>query len=354
MGSITPSYPAVYPPFPNTGSLDGHKLVHLTPAIGSEFRDVDVTAWLREPNSDDILRDLSLLLAQRGVIFFRDQHNINDTLQKELCRRLNELSGAPKENGFYRHSLLAMQGEDPEMGKVDPDRLRTMYNKPLNGMPRQTHIREWHTDSSFEYMPPSYTVLRLGEMPETGGDTLWASGYELYDRLSPPYKRFYDTLTATHQSPALAEVGRKNPKGMDSGPRGASGNVGLEFCTQHPLVRTHPLTGWKAVFGWGTNCHHIDDVTEIESKGIFEKNRRLIMDNQDLQVRFRWESTGDLAVWDNRCTFHTATHDHFGLGERVGWRCMVMGERPFLDPKAKSRLEATGGWPYTLENPIEG
>ena len=63
-----------------------------------------------------------------------------------------------------------MQGPDPEMGKVDPDRLMKQYNKPLKaGMPKQSHVREIHTDSSFERMPPSYTVLRLGERPQTGG-----------------------------------------------------------------------------------------------------------------------------------------------------------------------------------------
>lgn len=52
------------------------------------------------------------------------------------------------------------------------------------------------------------------------------------------------------------------------------------------------------------------------------------------------------AIWDNRCTFHAATRDHFGLGTRVGWRCMMMGERPFLDPVSTGRKESTGGWPY--------
>ena len=52
------------------------------------------------------------------------------------------------------------------------------------------------------------------------------------------------------------------------------------------------------------------------------------------------------AIWDNRCTFHAATADHFGLGTRIAWRCMMMGEEPFLDPTSKGRKEATGGWPY--------
>lgn len=80
MGSISPSYPPVYPPFPNTGSLNNFKLVHLTPAIGSEFRDVDVTQWLREPNSDDMLRDLSLLRMQLPY-FVPDTDTDTDTDQ---------------------------------------------------------------------------------------------------------------------------------------------------------------------------------------------------------------------------------------------------------------------------------
>ncbi|KAK7743293.1 hypothetical protein SLS53_004378 [Cytospora paraplurivora] len=296
MGSLEAeqSYPESYPPFPDTGSLKGFKAVPLTPIIGTEYKDVDITEWLRAPNSDDLLRDLSLVIAQRGVVFFRNQHKVDDTLQKEFCRRISELSGAPKENGFYRHSLLAMHGDDPEMGKVDPDRLKSMYLKPSNGQPRQTHLKEWHTDSSFEPSPPTYTVLRMAVLPETGGDTLWASGYELYDRLSTPYKRFFESLTATHYSEGLHSYAKANPEKVFSGPRGAASNVGLEFKSHHPLVRTHPLTGWKSVFGWGANCLSVDDVTDEEAAQISDKISRLVLDNQDLQVRFHWENTGDL------------------------------------------------------------
>ncbi|KAK9774147.1 putative TauD/TfdA-like domain-containing protein [Seiridium cardinale] len=364
MGSLDakPSpYPESYPPFPDTGSLKAYKSIPVTPILGTEFKDVDVTEWLRAPNSDDILRDLSLLrlanhgiccsVAQRGVVFFRNQHNVDDELQKEFCRRVNEVSGAPKENGFYRHSLLAMHGADPEMGKVDPDRLKAMHLKPTNGQPRQSHVKEWHTDSSFEPAPPSYTVLRMAVLPETGGDTLWASGYELYERLSTPYKKFFESLTATHYNEGLHGYAKANPEKMYSGPRGAASNVGLEFKSHHPFVRTHPLTGWKSIFGWGANFLAVDDVTDEEAQQINDKITRLVLDNQDLQLRFHWENTGDLAIWDNRCTFHSATSDHFVVGPRMGWRCMTMGEKPFLDPKSKSRNEATGGWPYKLENP---
>ena len=125
-------------------------------------------------------------------------------------------------------------------------------------------------------------------------DTLWASGYELYDRLSPPWKRFAESLTATYKSTALANAAKENPKGMDSGPRGASGNVGLDFESHHPVVRTHPITGWKSWFAAGVNCFRIDDVTDMESEQILTKITRLITDNHDLQCRFRWEDPGDL------------------------------------------------------------
>ena len=118
-----------------------------------------------------LVRKLTIgrIVAERGVVFFRNQNNMTNDLQKELCKRLNDLSGAPKENTFYRHSLLAMQGEDPEMGKVDQDRILKMYTPPKAGMPRQSHTKDWHSDSSFEPMPPSYTVLRMAELPATGG-----------------------------------------------------------------------------------------------------------------------------------------------------------------------------------------
>ena len=77
-----------------------------------------------------------------------------------------------------------MHGADPEMGKVDPDRLKNMYLKPTNGQPRQTHLKEWHTDSSFEPMPPTYTVLRMAILPETGGGTNPNLTHMLFDNVN--------------------------------------------------------------------------------------------------------------------------------------------------------------------------
>jgi hypothetical protein len=67
---------------------------------------------------------------------------------------------------------------------------------------------------------------------------------------------------------------------------------------------------------------------------------RLLIDNHDLQVRFRWQGEGDLAVWDNRSTFHTATYDIEGQGERYGVRTVSVGEAPYFDPESRGRREA--------------
>jgi len=66
---------------------------------------------------------------------------------------------------------------------------------------------------------------------------------------------------------------------------------------------------------------------------------RLLVDNHDLQVRFKWKNVNDVAIWDNRSTFHTATYDIEGLGERYGVRAVSIGEAPFFDPESKSRYE---------------
>lgn len=107
----------------------------------------------------------------------------------------------------------------------------------------------------------------------------------------------------------------------------------------HPVVRTNPVSGWKSVFPIGSHVGRINDVTELESKRLLKWFLRLVKDNHDLQVRFKWKNVNDIAIWDNRSTFHSATYDIEGLGERYGVRAVSIGERPFFDPESKSRSE---------------
>jgi alpha-ketoglutarate-dependent taurine dioxygenase len=125
-------------------------------------------------------------------------------------------------------------------------------------------------------------------------DTLWASGYEIYDRISEPYQRFLETLTATFAQPVFNKVAEKGGFQLYDKPRGAPENVGSELKAVHPVVRTNPVTGWKSIFPVGGHVQHINGLTELESKSILEWFLELVYKNHDLQVRFKWRNPNDL------------------------------------------------------------
>jgi alpha-ketoglutarate-dependent taurine dioxygenase len=181
----------------------------------------------------------------------------------------------------------------------------------------------------------------LTELPKSGGDTLWASGYDLYDRISEPYQKFLETLTATYAQPGFNQAAANNGFSIYSGERGAPENVGEELEAIHPVVRTNPVTGWKSVFAVGQHCQSINDVTPLESRALLDWFLRLITDNHEIQVRHKWVNENDLAIWDNRSVYHTGTNDFYreNLGERTGQRAVSLGERPYFDPQSKSRRD---------------
>jgi sulfonate dioxygenase len=170
--------------------------------------------------------------------------------------------------------------------------------------------------------------LKIDTLPAVGGDTLWASGYTAYDRLSPAFKKFIEGLEAVHsgldQSNAAIRAGhtvRRNP---------------IE--TVHPVVRTHPVTGWKSLFVQPGFTRRIVGVSKRESEAILNFLFAHIAGGVDFQVRLKWEEN-TVAVWDNRTTFHNAVFDYFDVGLRHGWRITPQGEVPYYDPNSKSRAE---------------
>lgn len=174
-------------------------------------------------------------------------------------------------------------------------------------------------------------------------DTLWASGYELYDRISPKLRSFIDTLTAYYAQPDFNAAAEKNNFKLFASARGAPENIGDVLEAIHPVVRTNPVTGWKSVFAVGHHVKHIHGLSDDESKYFLDWFVRLIVENHDLQVRHRWNDVNDLAIWDNRSVYHSATPDYVGeegLGERKGSRAVSLGEKPYFDPQSKSRREA--------------
>lgn len=176
----------------------------------------------------------------------------------------------------------------------------------------------------------------------TAIDTLWASGYELYDRLSTPYQKFFESLTATYAQPEFNRAAAENNFPLYTAPRGSPENTGSDLTATHPVIRTNPVTGWKSIFAVGHHVQHINGLTKEESKSALDWFVRLITENHDLQVRHKWQNKNDLAIWDNRSVYHTATYDYKGLGERTGQRAVSLGERPYLDLESKGRREALG------------
>ena len=217
-----------------------------------------------------------------------------------------------------------------------------MKNRPDALAEPKDLAREWHSDSLFENCPSDFSFLRMQSTPPAGGDTLWCSGYELYDRMSPSFRSWLETLTACCAQPVFKSACEAGKYDVMS-PRGAPENVDFEFAPHHPVIRTHPVTGWKSVFaGVGLHVSRIDGVYSYEDQMIRDYVMRLITRNHDCVARMHW-TRGACAIWSNVCTLHAATPDtNLVEGIRTGVRASGIGERPFLDPASKGRREALG------------
>jgi alpha-ketoglutarate-dependent taurine dioxygenase len=292
---------------------------------------------------------LTSIVSERGVVFFRKQDDLDNDLQKELAQRLGELSGKPETSKLHIHPVSnsgrRLGGNDDEISVISSEQAKELYkNRFLNFNKKQSGREGWHSDITFEPIPSDYAILRLTELPPTGGDTLWASGYELYDRLSTEYQKFFERLTAVYAQPGFELAAKENGFELYDKPRGAPENVGTTLRAEHPVIRTNPVTGWKSIFAVGHHVQSINGLTDAESKHALEWFKTLIVENHDLQVRFKWLHPNDVAIWDNRSVYHSATFDYAGLGTRLGQRAVSLGEKPYLDPNSKSRREALGLW----------
>lgn len=327
------------------GSLDQYEHFEVTPVIGREYPTLSIKDLLESPDADTLLRDLAIVISERGVVFFRKQDGLDNALQKQLVQRLGVLTGKPESSGLHIHPVAnagrRLGGGDDEISVISSVQNKELYADRFNASVRQSGKQNWHSDITFENLPSDYAVLRLTELPKTGGDTLWASGYELYDRISKPYRAFLDTLTATYAQPVFGESAAKNGFKLFEGPRGSPENVGTSLAAVHPVVRTNPVTGWRSVFAVGQHASKIDGVAPLESEHLLGWFVRLIVENHDLQVRFRWRDVNDTAVWDNRSTYHAITQD-YADAPRTGQRAVSIGERPYFDPASTSRREALG------------
>ncbi|EPY52312.1 TfdA family Taurine catabolism dioxygenase TauD, variant [Schizosaccharomyces cryophilus OY26] len=331
--------------FESHNSLNREEFFDLTPSIGREYPQAQLSDWITAEDSDELLKELAITVSNRGVVFFRNQ-NLSIEEQKILGQRLGELTGKPKESSLHIHPVInagregvdstgEVDNNDNEVSILSKSQQKTIYPPKAEAKAfRPKASAGWHSDITFEPVPADYTILKMQIPSKNGGDTLWASGHELYTRFSPHFRRFLDGLTATYAQPRFNQYANAGGFSIYDGPRGSPHNTGEKLEAVHPVIRTNPITGLKSVFAVGHHVEKINDVTSEESEYLLNRFIELIAHNHDLQVRFKWKKN-DLAIWDNRSVYHTATYDAVGP-ERVGIRVVGIGEKPYFDPNSRA------------------
>lgn len=187
---------------------------------------------------------------------------------------------------------------------------------------------DWHTDTSYQPLPPKATLLYALEVPETGGDTLFANATMAYESLSEAMRKTLEPLTGVF-SPKMV-----HGSGGDYNSVAAKGNLGdayggsaeiAEQEVEHPIIRTHVETGRKSIYCSKPHTHRIKGWTRDESIPMFKFLTKHLTQEQYV-TRFKWRK-GSLAMWDNRCVFHNALNDYQGKRRHMH-RVIVQGERP--------------------------
>ena len=175
----------------------------------------------------------------------------------------------------------------------------------------RTLNEHWHSDVTFNERPPLATMLYALEVPKVGGDTQFANQYLAYEALSDGMRRLLDGVQAVHSGAGLAAV-----TGAD---RQAAPHA------IHPVVRTHPETGRKALYVCRAFTQRFVDTSQAESRPLLDYLMTHAV-RPDFTVRHAW-SVGDVVLWDNRCVQHYAIHDH-GDAPRLLHRTTIDGDRP--------------------------
>ena len=270
----------------------------ISPALGAVVSGVR----LGDPLDDAAQRQIEQALLDHHVLFFRDQP-LTPSQQANFAARFGDL---------HIHPIYPSSPEQREVIVLDT---------------AVTDVRDnaiWHTDVTFLETPALGAVLAAKQLPPFGGDTLWASGIAAFEALSKPLQRLLDGLTATHDisksfpqerfgatdadRARLEEARRKNP------PR------------SHPVIRTHPVTGRKALFVSDGFTTRINELEPAESRAILD----LLFAHfarPEFTVRWRWKEN-DVAFWDNRVTQHYAVDD-YRPQRRVMHGATILGDKPF-------------------------
>jgi taurine dioxygenase len=276
-------------------------------ALGAEISGVDLGALEAET-----FAEIHAAWLEHLVVFFRNQ-SIAPPQQIAFAKRFGEIHHHPFMQGMEAFpdilEIVKEEGDSKAFGEV------------------------WHTDQMFNPKPAKATILYAKETPDAGGDTLFANMYLAYETLSEPMKALIKELRTfnigdrkklgrSHEVTA-ARDGRYTGNAKMAAKVRDPGDLMTE--ASHPLVRTHPETGRKALY-LSNHTQTLDGFKPGEARPILDYLAQHAVE-PEFTCRFRWE-VGSLAIWDNRCTQHRALNDYPGKRRRMH-RITIAGDTPY-------------------------
>jgi len=268
----------------------------IEPTIGAEIHGLD----LRRPLDRTTFEALEAALIEHKVIYLRDQ-NIATVQHVAIGQMFGELEVHP----------FRPEGRFPEIMVLDNHKDNPVLSTDV-----------WHSDTTFRECPTKYSILRCLEIPRVGGDTLWADMCAAYDGLSESMRRTIDGMNAVHDFKNFRTL---YGKGDDDQKRLRRMEEMYPNPT-HPVVRTHPVTGRKAIFVNPQFTVKIVGLNDDESEALL-KLLYAQVHVPEYQFRLRWKP-GTIVFWDNRSTQHYAANDYYP-NRRHMERVAVVGDRPF-------------------------
>ncbi|RMH78217.1 MAG: taurine dioxygenase [Actinomyces sp.] len=262
----------------------------LTGALGAEVHGVQL-ADVDEATFDELRK----AFLDHKVLVFRDQ----------------ELS-------VEEHIAFGRRWGELEVHPFAPDNGHREIVKIHSTAERPYAAAKWHSDVTWRLEPSLGSILRGRIIPPVGGDTCFANAEAAYESLSDAWKERIEGLVAVHDFTHVFG-GRLSPEEL-------ARKQAEHPPARHPVVRTHPETGARAIYTNRSFTTHIEGVSPDESAEILDHLERAIM-SPDVQCRVRWR-VDTVVMWDNRCTQHYATRD-FWPAERLVERVTIQGDRPF-------------------------
>ena len=299
--------------FDNSAKSYQHIVVTpLAAAMGVKISNVDLSNL-----SDDAFEEIREALYRHKMIYFRNQE-LTHTAHENFTLRFGEFGTDAYTTGLPNHPDIQ------PLIKESDTRVKMIFGEG------------WHTDSPFLTRPPAISTLYGVELPPYGGDTIWCNTELAYDSLSATLKSVLSPLKI-HMSAAkvlkqIDQLTQENEIITGDSPEDRIGNLELDLERQsmiegsfHPLVRTHPATGRKALY--------VEQTYSLGIQGLKDEEARPLLDfllshitHASFSCRLRWQKNTFVA-WDNRSCIHHAFNDYDGFHREL-YRTTIMGEKP--------------------------